>query len=302
MRLHTFRHMILLVAIQSLAISAYADTVGIGTAAPFAVLGEAGVTNTGASVIYGSVAGSISTSTVSGLSSPPSAPAPGTVLPPGVLYSAGVASGVGFPFGDALTAYNDIAGEAPGTPLAAGFLTGATLTPGVYTVASSTTFDLSAGGVLTLDAQGHSNATWVIIMSTSLLTGSGSIVDVINGGTAGSPFTGSITWEAPTGAILGTTTSFLGTILSDAGDVVKTGATIGCGRVISLDASVTLDTNVIDTPLDCTVVTVGTTGSHGTGAPTAGTGTIAAPEPCTFVLLLSGLIPIIGLLMYRKVS
>ena len=56
---------------SSEAISAYADTVGIGTAAAVAILGEAGVANTGPSLIYGDVAGSTGTPAVKGFTSPP---------------------------------------------------------------------------------------------------------------------------------------------------------------------------------------------------------------------------------------
>ena len=260
------------------------------------------MTNTGPSVIYGSVAGSSGTPAVTGLSAPPSAPAPGTVMPPGVLYQAGVAnSGPGTPFGDATAAYTAISGEAStGAAVVGGGLSGATLTPGVYDVASATT-DLT--GVLTLNAQGSDSASWVFIMSSTLTTASASDVIVENAGGAGNPFAGSITWEAPAGATLGSTTTFLGTILSDAGDTLDTGATIGCGRVISLDASVTLDANVIDIPSDCLVTTTGTS-INGTGAPTAGTATgggggTSVPEPSTFALLLSGLLAM-GFLAFRK--
>ena len=278
-----------------LAVGAYADTVGIGTAAPFAVLGEAGVTNTGPSMIFGDVAGSSGTPAVTGFTFSPS-PGPGMVKAPAVGFTTGVAnSGAGTPFGDATAAYGLASGLAStGTAIGMGGLNGATLIPGVYDVASST-FDLSAGGILVLNAQGSGASTWTFIMSSSLITGSGSTVEIINAGSSGSAFTGSVTWVAPSGAILGTTTTFLGTIISNAGDVLQTGATIGCGRVISLTASVTLDDNVIATP-GCNVVAAGTTGTGGTGAPTAGA-TTAVPEPGTSVLLLTGFA---GLLAFWK--
>jgi hypothetical protein len=278
-----------------LAVGTRADTVAIGTAAPFAVLGEAGVTNTGASVIFGNVAGSSGTPSVTGFTFSTS-PGPGIVKAPAVGFTTGVAnSGPGTPFGDATAAYGIALGLAStGTAIGAGGLSGATLIPGVYDVASGT-FDLTAGGILVLNAQGSSGSTWTFIMSSSLITGSGSTVEVINAGSAGSAFTGSITWVAPSGATLGTTTTFLGTIISNAGDVIQTGATIGCGRVISLTASVSLDDNVIATPV-CNVVAAGTSGTGGTGAPTASAVT-TVPEPGTSELLLAGLA---GLVMFWK--
>ena len=140
------------------AIGAYADTMGIGTAAPFAVLGEAAVTNPGSSLIYGDVAGSTGTPAVKGFTFSTS-PGPGQMEAPSVGYTTGVAnSGSLTSFGDATTAYGDIAGLAStGTAIGAAGLTGATLIPGVYDVAS-TTFDLWAGGELTLNAQGSDAA------------------------------------------------------------------------------------------------------------------------------------------------
>src|ERR1039457_6810438 len=81
-----------------LAVSVRAGTISLGSASAFAVLGEAGVTNTGPSLIYGSLAGSTGTPAVTGFP-------PETVFAPGVLYTTGVAnSGPGTPFGDASAA------------------------------------------------------------------------------------------------------------------------------------------------------------------------------------------------------
>src|SRR5579863_787630 len=213
------------------AVIAHADSVDIGTAAPFGVLGEAGVTNVGPSLIYGSVAGSTGTPAVTGFP-------PGSVVAPGVLFTVGVAnSGLGTPFGDALAAYNYAAGLSglnEGTSsLGAGGVGGtlpSALTTGVYSFTSSTVL---LNGTLFLNAGGNNNASWIFQIPTALTTASASSVEVIDAGSG--PFTGSITWDVGSSAILGTTTSFLGTVISLAGDSLDNGATIGCGRVISLD-------------------------------------------------------------------
>jgi addiction module HigA family antidote len=57
---------------------------GIGTAAPFAILGEAGVTNTGPSLIYGDLAGSTGTPAVTGFTFSTS-PGPGEVEAPNTM-------------------------------------------------------------------------------------------------------------------------------------------------------------------------------------------------------------------------
>ena len=50
-----------LLVFSMLTFNADASIINLGTAAPFALLGEAGVTNTNASTILGSVAGSTGT-------------------------------------------------------------------------------------------------------------------------------------------------------------------------------------------------------------------------------------------------
>jgi hypothetical protein len=283
MRLRTFFVLVLVLVLPLLAVSAYADTPGINTAGPFAVLGEAGVTNTGPSVINGSVAGSAGTPAVTGFP-------PGIVVAPGVLYTAGVPnSGPGTPFGDATTAYNNAQGLSGASPISTD-LGGLTLTPGVYSLGAA-----QLTGTLLLDALGSNSAQWTFQIASSLTTASASTVQVINAGAPGA-FTGGITWAVTSSATLGTTTTFLGTIISLAGDAIQTSATIGCGRVISLDASVTLDTNNIST--GCTV-TAGTGGTGGTGGTITPPTPIHAPEPGTLALLSSGLLAMV-FLTFRK--
>ena len=253
-----------------LTLNANASIINLGTAASFAVLGEAGVTNTGPSSVFGSVAGSTGTPAVTGFP-------PGQVIGPGVLYLAGVANaGPGTPFGDTTAAYNTAIGlsainEGTASLGAGGILS---LGPGIYKFTSTTVL---LNGLLQLDAMGSNSAEWVFQIPFALTTASASIVQVVNTGSAG-PFDGSITWAVGSDAMLGTTTTFLGTIISNsAGDQLLTGTTLGCGRVISLTASVTLDTNVVQT--GCVV---------GPGGIVAGPPSI--PEPGTLALLLFGLI------------
>ena len=292
MKFHTFCALVLVLGLST--VSARADSIDIGTAAPFGVLGEAGVTNVGPSVINGSVAGSTGTPAVTGFP-------PGSVVAPGVLSTTGVAnSGPGTPFGDALAAYNYAAGLSglnEGTSsLGAGGVGGtlpSALTTGVYSFTSSTVL---LNGTLFLNAGGNNNASWIFQIPTALTTASASSVEVIDAGSG--PFTGSITWDVGSSATLGTTTSFLGSIISLAGDSLDNAATIGCGRVVSLDASVTLINNIVTTP-----------GSVGGCAETAGSGSggsggtigapppppVSVPEPGTLLLLSSGLLAILFL-------
>ncbi len=289
MKLRIFPMLVLVLVLSLLAVSAYADSIDIGSAAPFAVLGEAGVTNTvSKSMIYGSVAGSTGTVSVTGF------PSPGTVVLPGVLYTAGVAnSGPGTPFGDAAAAYaaglpvttaegtNSLgAGGVGGTPVTA-------LQPGVYSFTSST---VSLDGTLYLNAEGSDDANWTFLIP-SLTTTSASAVVIEDAGGAGTPFTGSITWDVYAGATLGSGSTFLGTIIADTGTIaLDSTATIGCGRAVALRGQVTLSGNNIDIPADCFVTTTGINSVTETGAPFAGAGgSTPVPEPGISALLGSGL-------------
>jgi hypothetical protein len=283
MNLRAFPMLVLVLVLSWLSVSARAGTINFGTADPFAVLGEAGVTNTGSSIIYGSVAGSTGTPAVTGF--PPGAVASGTLFLTGVLNA-----GPGTPFGDATTAYN--AAQALGAiPLSGVLGSGGSipsLTPGVYSFSSTAQLT----GTLLLDAGGSDNASWTFLVGSALTTASASSVEVVNAGSPG-PYTGSITWAVTSAATLGTTTTFLGTIISQAGSTLNTGATIGCGRVISLSASVALDDNVIDAnQADCAV-----TGSTGGTLPPPSS---PVPEPGTFALLPSGLLLALAFLTFRK--
>jgi Ice-binding-like len=287
MKLRAFSYLALALAFPLLTGIACADSIDIGTAAPFGVLGEAGVTNTGPSVVSGSVAGSTGTPAVTGFP-------PGSVVLPGVLYTTGVAnSGPGTPFGDALAAYNYAAGLSgmnEGTAsLGAGGVGGTlatALNTGIYSFTSATVL---LNGTLFLNAGADNNASWIFQIPTALTTASASSVEVVDTGSG--PFTGSITWDVGSSATLGSTTSFLGTIISKAGDSLDSAATIGCGRVISLDASVTLIDNSITTPGatgGCAQSTGSGPGGSG-GTIGGGGGTIKTPEPGELAMLAFGL-------------
>jgi Ice-binding-like len=267
-----------LLILSVLALNAYADTINIGTAASYGVLGEAGVTNTGPSIIDGDVGGSSGTPSVTGFP-------PGMVLAPFSVVTGSVTN-----FNDATTAYNTAKGaggaiDLSGDTLGVGLQS--ELTAGVYSFSSTASLD----GTLILNAGGDDNASWVFQIGSSLTTASASSVEVINAGSG--PFTGSITWAVTSGATLGTTTTFLGTIISLAQDTLNTGATIGCGRVIALDAEVTLDDNIVDTPpsVGCAV-----TGGMVTPPPP-----LSTPEGGSTLLYLGSLlVPIGALRAFRR--
>jgi hypothetical protein len=153
---------------------------------------------------------------------------------------------------DALTAYNALVAQPGGPDPGAGNLANLTLTPGTYTAAAGSF--MIQGGELTLNAQGDANAVWIFQMSTTLTVGGPGAafpesVILTNGAQAKNVY-----WQvgsaatinaAGGGTMVGTIISFAGAAISTAGNT--TIVTIN-GRVISLNASVTMVDTIINVP------------------------------------------------------
>ena len=205
--------------------------IDLGSAANFAILAGAGVTNTGVTThIYGDV-GSFPTATIAGLLA-------GNVT--GTLYTVADPL-VGTAKTDLTTAYNDAQGRSLSAISLPGQLGGLTLAPGLY-VNSSTTGISGSGalGILTLDAGGDPNAVWVFKMGSTLITTAGTSI-VLAGGAKWE----NIYWSVGTSATLGTTSIFYGNILADQSITLTTGAVLH-GRALTRVAAVTLDANTVD--------------------------------------------------------
>ncbi len=205
---------------------------------------------------------------------------PGTAVtgfPPGLVTNGVVHAGDTFAQqaqADLTTAYNFAAAETGAVTLT-GDLAGMTLTPGVYKYTSAA--NLAVGGVLTLDALGDPNAVFVFQIGSSLTTGSGSVINIINQGTGDSVF-----WQVTSSATLGTNSTFAGNILALTSITAQTGATINCGRALARNGGVTLDHNIIS---------IDTTGCEATS------GASGVPEPASIAL---GGIGLIGLLVLAR--
>jgi len=200
-----------------------AQTVPLGTADVFAVLGASTVTNTGPSVINGDLGVSPGTAV--------------TGFPPGIVNGTiYIADAVALQAqSDLTTAYNDAAGRACDVDLTDQDLGGLTLTSGVYCFSSSAQLT----GTVTLDAQGDSNAVFIFQIGSTLTTASNSSVSLINNALPCNVF-----WQIGSSATLGTTTAFMGNILALASITMTTSATLD-GRALARTGAVTLDANTV---------------------------------------------------------
>jgi hypothetical protein len=198
----------------------------LGAAGSFAVLGASTVTNTGPTVVTGDL-GLSPGSSITGFP-------PGIVV--GTIHQTDTAAANAQ--AAANTAFNALAAQSCDFgPFAPTDLAGQTLTPGVYCYSSSV--QISSGGILTLDAQGNSNAVWVFKIGSTLTTVSGASVVLINGAQSCNAF-----WQVGSSATLGTTTNFAGNVIALASITLATGAQT-TGRALALTGAVTLDSNVV---------------------------------------------------------
>src|SRR5688572_30789630 len=137
---------------------------------------------------------------------------------------------------DLTTAYNDAAGRTVEAVTVAGNLGGQTLSPGLYT--SATSLEISSGD-LTLDALGDPNGVWIFQMGSTLVTTVGRQVILSGGARAENVF-----WQVGSSATIGGSSVFKGTIMADQSITMNTGATLD-GRALARNGAVALDANTI---------------------------------------------------------
>jgi uncharacterized membrane protein YgcG len=207
--------------------SAAQASVGLGTAAPYAVLAGTTVTNTGPSTISGSVG-----------------VAPGSAVvgfPPGLVSNGSIHAADAEALqaqDDLTTAYNDAAGRGPVVDQTGQNLGGQTLTPGVYSASTS----MNLTGTVTLDALGDPAAVFIFQAGSTLLTASSSRVALIG---AAQPC--NVFWQVGSSATIGTGTTFVGTVMALTSITLQTGATVQ-GRMLARNGQVALDNNTFVRP------------------------------------------------------
>jgi uncharacterized protein YhjY with autotransporter beta-barrel domain len=198
----------------------------LGTAEDFGVLAGTTVTNTGSSVIEGSV-GVSPGSAVIGFP-------PGIVVAPGTIHIAdGVAGQAQI---DTTAAYNTLQGLPSQVNLTGQDLGGLVLPPAVYSFSASAQLT----GVLTLNGLGNTASQWVFQIASALTTASNSAILLINGANGANVY-----WAVGSSATLGTNSVFAGNIIALTDITLNTGATMNCGRALARNGAVTLDSNTI---------------------------------------------------------
>jgi len=209
--------------------------VGLGTAAPFAVLaGVPGVTNVGPTTITGDV-GVDPAASVTGFP-------PGTVN--GTIHTADAVALQAKV--DLVTAYTAAAGRTPVTAVAGGTLGGQTLVGGVYGGDA-----LALTGTLTLDGQNDPNSVWVFQAASSLITASTSTVALIRGASPCNVF-----WQVTSSATLGSGSTFVGTIMALTSITMADSVTVN-GRALARNGTVTLINDKISN--SCSAPSTGST-------------------------------------------
>ena len=220
---------IVLIVSPAAPVAAAVNPVGLGAVGEYAVLGGTQVTNTGPSVLGGSL-GVSPGSAITGFDGGPGIVVGGSIYQPPASDAARAAAG---------TAYDDAAGRT-GTVLSGVELGGLTLVSGVYTTGPSGTFGLT--GSLTLT--GGPSDVWIFQTDTTLITAAASSVVLTGGAQACNVF-----WKVGSSATIGATSAFTGTVLAAASITVGSGADI-VGRLIAGTGEVTLINDTI-TRSDC---------------------------------------------------
>ncbi len=219
---------LLLLALMVSVSQAGAQTVSLGAARRFAVLGSSTVTSTGATSISGNV-GVSPGSAVTGF--------PPANVTLGAVHAADAVSVQAHK--DLGTAYSALAALVTTQEMSGQDLGGKTLTPGVYHF--NTSAQLS--GTLTLDAGNDPNATFVFKIGSTLTTAPNSAVLLINAANAGNVY-----WQVGSSATLNTATAFQGSILAFTSITLNHGVTILAGRALAENGAVTMDANSVSTP------------------------------------------------------
>jgi hypothetical protein len=216
---------------------------GLGTAGSYAILaGTPNVTNTGPSVVSGSVGISPAASVVGF----PPCTAPCATVTNGTVQAATAAAGIAK--NDLTAAYNAAAASPCNFNKTGQNLGTQVLTPGTYCQTTAPTLT----GVLTLSG----NGVFIFQIGSTLVTAPGASVLLVNGAQPCNVF-----WQVSSSTTLDTTTVFVGTIMALTDISLNNGVNLQ-GRALARNGAVTLINDTITAPTSCAAATVipGSTG------------------------------------------
>lgn len=255
--------------------AAHADVLSfLGTAQDFAVLGARSVTNTGASTLNGDL-GTAPGFALTGMDQLAFAGAGAIHRNDAVSQQAQA---------DASQAYDQLAAMTGGIDLSGRNLGSlGTLTAGVYRFSTSA----ALSGSLTLDFANDPNGVFIFLIGNALTADADSVVNVINGTASNG-----IYFQVGSSATLGEGAMFAGNILARQSVTLEASSSLGCGRALALNASVTLGGNQVSN--DCNAYApagvAGDFGSYGySGFGAAALPAAEVPEPASLGLLGFGL-------------
>jgi hypothetical protein len=197
------------------AFAASTPPVNLGQAAGYAVISGASVANLDDSTVRGDIG----------------APTQPSGFPPGVLVGTmQVGSADAAAYSDMLAAYTTVQSLSGGTPLPV--LTGATLTPGLYTSAAAVAVPASA--IVTLNGGGDPNAVFVIQVNGALSLAAGAQINLTGDAQASNVF-----WQVNGAFSAGANAQFTGTVIASTTGTIGAGALVN-GRVLA-ETAVTMD-------------------------------------------------------------
>ena len=235
--------------------------VDLGTAGNFVILGETAITTTVGTSIVGNIG--ISPAAASYLTGfgqimDVSNTFSSSSLVTGKIYAANYTAPtpayMTTAVNDMTTAYTNAAGRtlpATTTNLYSGLISGHTFTPGLYKWTTDVSMTASAATATDVTLSGGPNDVWIFQISGDLTSADGG--DISNGAKivlTGGAVASNIFWQVggPTGATLGSYSTFKGTILSAKQIIFNTGAVLD-GRALS-QTQVTLIANSVSIPTD----------------------------------------------------
>jgi hypothetical protein len=196
------------------------QTISLGSACSFSVLGNQAITSTGPTQISGNVG--IHPNGRTSITGFGPAVCSGSIHgADAVAQAALVDARSAYDTCKAMTSTDDLTGQDLGSMV---------ITAGVYSFSSS----VGITGTLTLDGQGNSNSLFVFQIGSTLITATAAVVTLINSAQASNVF-----WQVGSSATFGTSTIFSGTVLAYTSITMNSNVAAN-GGMFALGAAVTM--------------------------------------------------------------